>query len=76
MFVCGRREVIFVFLLQDQNNLLRGTWENIRDQSKVSDIENTTVNLSSNEVFLRYTDVIDSPYAITAHFISKIFESK
>lgn len=40
VLVHGRGEVTFVFLLQEQINLLRSKWENRRDQSKISDIRN------------------------------------
>ena len=66
MFVCGKGEVIFVFFLQKQYNLLRSKCENITDQTKITDNRNAyvTMNSSSNEIFLRYIHIANSPYII------------
>lgn len=66
MFLCGKGEVIFVFILWKQYNLLRSECENITDQTKITDNRNAYVamNSSSNELFLRYIHIANSPYGI------------
>ena len=66
MFVYGKGEVISVFILRKQYNLLRSECENITDQTKITDNRNAyvTMNSSSNEMFLRYIHIANSPYGI------------
>lgn len=64
-YVFFREKIIFLDI-----NFLRSK---IGHQSKISDVRNmyTTVNLSSNKIFLRYADIMNSPFTIIAHFISR-----